>query len=100
LNEVSFNAPLMKELRMAALLRRVADPGSGEGAVWAKMRMHRIASDVMLSLGYSSKLLAEWAFFCMLRDEGRQAASAFLNKHSGDVGVRSTLDIDALIEEA
>ena len=100
LNEVSFNAPLMKELRMAALLRRVADPGRGEGAVWAQMRMHRIASDVMLSLGYSSKLLAEWAFFCMLRDEGRDAAAAFLDAHGRDVGVRSTLDIDALIEEA
>ena len=35
LNEVSFNATLMKELRMIALLRQVADPGSGEGARWA-----------------------------------------------------------------
>jgi NTE family protein len=100
LNEVSFNATLMKELRMAALLRRVADPGRGEGAVWAQMRMHRIASDIMLSLGYSSKLLAEWAFFSMLRDEGRRAASTFLDTHGRDVGVRSTLDIDALIDEA
>jgi NTE family protein len=62
--------------------------------------MHRIASDIMLSLGYSSKLLAEWAFFCMLRDEGRRAASTFLDAHGRDVGVRSTLDIDALIDEA
>jgi NTE family protein len=54
----------------------------------------------MLSLGYSSKLLAEWAFFCMLRDEGRRAATAFLDAHGRDVGVRSTLDIDALIDEA
>ena len=33
LNEISFNSPLIKELRMAALLRQVADPGTGEGAV-------------------------------------------------------------------
>ena len=72
LNEIAFNATLLKELRAAALLRQVADPGTGEGAVWAKMRVHRIASDAMLDLGYSSKLLAEWAFFCMLRDEGRK----------------------------
>jgi NTE family protein len=32
LNEISFNSPLMKELRMMALLRQVADPGHGEGA--------------------------------------------------------------------
>jgi len=91
LNEIVFNATLIKELRAAALLRRMADPGSGEGAVWAGMRVHRIASDVMLDLGYSSKLLAEWEFFCMLRDEGRAAAAAFLDEHGKDLGVRSTL---------
>jgi len=98
LNEVAFNATLIKELRAAALLRRVADPGTGDGAILAKMRIHRIASDVMLDLGYSSKLLAEWEFFCMLRDEGRRAADAFIDAHGADLGVRSTLDIDAYLE--
>ena len=100
LNEISFNSPLIKELRMAALLRRVADPGSGEGAVWAKMRIHRVAGeDIMLKLGYSSKLLAEWAFFQMLRDEGRRAAETFLTTCGDDIGVRSTLNIDHLLTE-
>jgi NTE family protein len=98
LNEVAFNAPLMKELRMAALLRRVADAGTGEGAVWARMRMHRIASDLMTTLSASSKLLAEWAFLCMLRDDGRRAADAFLAAHGDDVGVRSSFDIEALVD--
>ena len=98
LNEISFNATLLKELKAGALLRQVADPGTGEGAVWANMRVHRIASDVMLDLGYSSKLIAEWAFFCMLRDEGRKATVAFLEANGADLGVRSTLDLDALLE--
>jgi NTE family protein len=98
LNEVAFNATLIKELRAGALLRRVADPGTGEGMLWANMRIHRIASELMLDLGYSSKLIAEWEFFCMLRDEGRKAASAFLEAHAADLGVRSTLDLDALLE--
>ncbi len=98
LNEISFNATLLKDLRAGALLRRVLDPGSGDGRMWAEMRVHRIASDVMLKLGYSSKLLAEWPFFTMLRDEGRASASAFLEAHRGDLGVRSTLDFDALLE--
>jgi len=98
LNEIAFNATLIKEFRAAALLRQVADPGTGEGAVWAKMRVHRIASDAMIDLGYSSKLLAEWEFFCMLRDEGRRSAEAFLDGHGADLGVRSTLDIDAYLE--
>jgi len=37
LNEISFNSPLMKELRLIALLRQVANPGCGEGARWAGM---------------------------------------------------------------
>ncbi len=98
LNEVAFNATLIKELRGAALLQRAADPGTGEGALWAKMRIHRIASDVMLDLGYSSKLIAEWEFFCMLRDEGRRAAEAFLDAHGMALGVRSTLDLEAFLE--
>jgi NTE family protein len=96
LNEIAFNSVLLKELHAGALLQHVTDPGTGEGAIWAKMRLHRIASDVMLELGYSSKLIAEWPFFCMLRDEGRKAASAFLDAHGADLGVRSTLDLDAL----
>src|SRR3954462_13600145 len=32
LNEISFNSPLVKELRMMALLRQVAGPAHGEGA--------------------------------------------------------------------
>jgi NTE family protein len=98
LNEIAFNSVLLKELHAGALLKHVTDPGSGEGAIWARMRVHRIASDVMLELGYSSKLIAEWPFFCMLRDEGRKAASAFLDAHGKDLGVRSTLDLDALTE--
>jgi NTE family protein len=99
LNEVSFNATLMKELRMIALMRQMADPGHGEGARWAAMRTHRIMTDMMTALGYSSKLNGEWAFLSMLRGEGRRAASAFLDAHAGDLGQRSTADIDTLLTE-
>jgi NTE family protein len=98
LNEISFNATLLKELRMIAVLRRVANPGDGEGAKWAGMRIHRIASDAMVELGYSSKLNAEWAFLSMLRDEGRRAAEEFLSAHYNDLGLRSTVDLDTLLD--
>ncbi len=98
LNEVSFNAVLLKELRMIALLRQLAHPQDSEGAKWAGMRIHRVSSDIMLELGYSSKLNAEWDFLLMLRDEGRQAADAFLSEHANDLGKRSSLDLDVLLE--
>jgi NTE family protein len=98
LNEISFNATLIKELRLIGLLRQAADPGSEEGRQWARMRMHRISSDVMVELGYSSKLNAEWDFLSMLRAAGRRAADEFLAAHGDDIGKRSTLDLDAVLK--
>ena len=100
LNEVSFNSPLMKELRMIALLRQVADPGTGEGARWAQMRTHRIATDMLARFGASSKLNAEREFVGMLRAEGRRAADEFLKAHADDLGTRSTADLDVLLAES
>ena len=97
-NEIAFNAPLLKELRMIALLRRAADAGTPEGRHWATMRMHRIESDKLVTLGASSKLNAEWSFLTMLRDEGRSVADAFLAGHGASLGVASSFDLDALLD--
>jgi NTE family protein len=76
----------------------VANTGDCEGALWAGMRIHRISSEAMVALGYSSKLNAEWQFLCMLRDEGRRAAEAFLEKDGNNLGQRSSFDLDTLLE--
>jgi NTE family protein len=99
LTEISFNSPLTKELRMIALLRQVADPGTGEGARWAQMRTHRIKSDLLAEFGASSKFNAEWEFVTLLRDEGRRAASEFLEANADHLGKRSTADLDVLLKE-
>ena len=100
LNEISFNSPLMKELRMIALLRQAADPGNGEGARWAEMRTHRIMTDRLAEFGASSKLNAEWAFLVTLKAEGRRSAEEFLAEYGDDIGKQSTTDIDVLLSEA
>jgi NTE family protein len=103
LNEVSFNAVLLKELQMIALLRKGAAGVAGfgvasvEAAHWASMRIHLVRSAMLTDLGASSKLNAEWPFLTMLRDEGRRAAEAFLATHGDALGKRSTLDIDQLL---
>ena len=83
---------------MMALLQRESLSGGGEGARWARMRVHRITSDAMTELGYSSKLNAEWEFLTMLHDEGRRSAEAFYQANRNEIGKRSTLDIDQLID--
>jgi NTE family protein len=98
LNEISFNAVLIKELRAMALLRKLEHVENSEGARMAAMRVHRIASPAMNDLGYSSKLNAEWAFLTMLRDEGRRTADAFLATHGDDLGHReTTIDFEELL---
>jgi NTE family protein len=99
LNEISFNSPLMKELRMIALLRQAADPGHGEGARWAGMRTHRIMTDKLAEFGASSKLNAEWEFLAMLKAEGRKSAGDFLTSCGKDLGSKSSADFDVLLAE-
>ncbi|UPY38280.1 patatin-like phospholipase family protein [Sediminicoccus sp. KRV36] len=98
LNEVSFNAVLLKELEMMALLRRgAALTEDAEAKHWGSMRIHLVRSDMLTDLGASSKLNAEWAFLTMLRDEGRRAGEAFLAGKGQELGKSSTLDIDQLL---
>jgi len=95
LNEVSFNAVVLKELKMMALLRKVADPGDGEGRLWATMRVHMVRNDILNELGASPKFPAEWALFERLHKKGRKSAEIFLEAHAQDIGNKSTLDLDA-----
>ena len=75
---------------MIAMLRQVSNPGKTEGARWAQMRIHRVASATMTDLGSSSKLNAEWEFLTVLRDEGRRSAEELLTAHASNLGARST----------
>jgi len=97
-NEVAFNAVLLKELRLMALMRRMPPSDSRELAMLAAMRIHRIAGTALTELGSSSKLNAEWEFLTMLRDEGRKAANTFLAAHGAELGVRSTFDLEPLLQ--
>ena len=99
INEVAFNAVTLKELKMIALLRQVADPGKTEGALWAGMRVHAVNNPTMLELGYSSKLNAEWPFLEMLHRKGRSSADEFLRKHRRDLGRTSSVNLETLLEQ-
>lgn len=101
LNEVSFNSVAVKELYMMALLQRHASDlkGDTEACDWARMRVHVVRNPVMNTLGFSSKLNAEWEFISWLRDEGRKAAEVFLSEHGADIGKASTVDFEKLLSE-
>ena len=61
------------------------------------MRVHSVTNEIMKELSASSKMIAEWDFLCLLRDKGRASAQSF-EQHVDNLGRRSTLDLDVLLE--
>jgi NTE family protein len=100
-NEITFNASLVKELRAIMLLRDLIDAEGLEDERWRDMRLHRIHGDEdLIALEPSSKLNAEWAYLCHLRDLGRARTEHWLERHRADIGVRSTFDLSWLLEDS
>ncbi|MGM0639658.1 MAG: patatin-like phospholipase family protein, partial [Pseudomonadota bacterium] len=100
LNEITFNAALIKEVRMIAMVQRLlGDHGVDIGCLGGTL-FHRIAGDDTLGkLSVSSKLNAEWPFLCHLRDEGRRTAEEWLAVNFEDLGQRSTLDVESVYQD-
>jgi len=100
LNEITFNASLMKELRSLYFLAEIIEHENIERESYRDARLHRIEAEAeMTELSVSSKLNAEWAFLTHLHDIGRQAAGQWLDDHFDDLGVRTTWSpIDILSE--
>lgn len=98
INEITFNASLIKDINAIASLKRTMEAGGlTEPACWRDVRFHRISADHELrDLSVSSKLNAEWAFLIHLRDIGRASAKQWLDRNFDALGERSTLDIDAV----
>ncbi|MEM7694475.1 MAG: patatin-like phospholipase family protein [Pseudomonadota bacterium] len=94
-NEITFNASLLKELRAVRFVTRLIEDGKLQASEYMRVRLHRIASDDLGPLSASSKLNAEWEFLEHLHAIGQAAAQAWLDRHLGDVGVRDTIDVDA-----
>lgn len=97
LNEITFNASLLRELRAIDFVARLVDDGKLPHESYKHMLMHRISADHdMEELTASSKLNAEWDFLIFLRDLGRKTAQQWLVDHFDDLGQRSSLDLRAL----
>ncbi|MBL28421.1 MAG: patatin [Rhodospirillaceae bacterium] len=94
MNEITFNASLIAELRAIDFVTRLLDEGSLDGTRYKRMLIHAIRGDEeMTTLTASSKLNAEWSFLCLLRDIGRRAAQTWLTHHFDDLGRMSTIDV-------
>jgi NTE family protein len=99
LNEITFNASLLREFRAIDFVQRLIHSGRLEDSEYRDLRMHIIDDDaLMIDIGESSKYLTEWTFLQMLRDRGRTAADAWLEAHFSDIGKASTVDLRAMFQ--
>ncbi|GLR86268.1 patatin-like phospholipase family protein [Bradyrhizobium iriomotense] len=94
INEISFNSSLMREMRAIAFATRLIDSGELDKDKHSRMFMHWIGNDQLMSqLGTATQFHPEWSLLCRLRDEGREAARSWLDRHFDQIGNASTVDL-------
>ncbi|TCT11876.1 NTE family protein [Tepidamorphus gemmatus] len=99
MNEITFNAALLKELRAIEFVDRLVSEGKLDSEHYRRIRVHVIDGGEFLNdLTASSKFNAEWAFLTYLRDCGRQAAAKFVDRHRAHIGSMTTVDMRKMID--
>jgi NTE family protein len=93
-NEITFNAGLVGELRAIGFVKRLIGQGRLEAGRYKDLRLHVVADDAGLApLKSSSKMNTERAFLEALHALGRAAAERWIEAHRGDIGRRSSADL-------
>jgi len=94
MNEVTFNASLLGELRAIDFVRRLLAEGRLDPQHYKSMRMHRIdGGSVLAPFGDASKTRADMGFVRQLFQLGRTEGERWLHRHRRDVGVQHTLHL-------
>lgn len=98
LNEITFNAGLVSELRAIGFVQRLRASGALKARDYKSLRLHMVADDRGLApLNASSKLNTDRRFLEALHTLGRNAASRWLKAHRRHLGQRSTLNLQRFL---
>ena len=94
MNEVTFNASLLAEIRAIEFVRRLLLEGKLDARRYKNVLLHRVDGGALLApFGSSSKLRADLPFVRQLFELGRTEGARWLEAHYGDLGVRPTINI-------
>nr|WP_241427568.1 patatin-like phospholipase family protein [Fertoeibacter niger] len=97
MNEISFNASLLQELRAIAFVKRLIREGKLERGTMKDVLIHMIADDALMTdLTASTKLRPAPLLLARLKAAGRVAADTFLADHRASIGQRSSVDLPLL----
>jgi NTE family protein len=100
IGRLAFHAPLRREIEFVERWRELAGDGFTLGSRRLKrLRQHRFhlieAGDATVGLEPVSKLVPERRMLEDLRDAGRRAGQAWVERHTDALGARSTVDLAA-----
>ncbi|MBP6851782.1 MAG: patatin-like phospholipase family protein [Rhodoferax sp.] len=94
INEVTFNAGLIAEMRAIDFVKRLLAEGKLDPAHYKDVLMHRIdGGSKMDALAASTKTSISGSLIHSLRDMGRASAQAWLAKHFDALGTECTVNI-------
>jgi NTE family protein len=94
IEEISFNAALMREMRVITQVTKLIDEGQLSGH--KRLFMHSIdAEDITKRLAHSSKMNGDWRFLMYLFELGRERADTWLAANFDHLGVATTFDLQS-----
>lgn len=98
LNEISFNASLIGELRAIAFVQKLLDEGMLKEPLinkYRRLNIHAIrGGQVLRDLSLQTKYDTSWTFLTGLRDQGRAEADSWLSACAHQIGTgESSIDL-------
>lgn len=93
-NEITFNAALMAEMRAIDFVKRLLADGKLDPARYKDVLMHRIdGGEILEGFHASTKSATDAKLIHTLRDLGKDCAAKWLKRHYGSLGVECTVNI-------
>lgn len=100
LNEITFNASLLKDLRAISFVQKLLDQGWLKEEYRDRLKYYYVhslrADEVMKSFSVASKFDTSWSFLNHLRQQGQQEMQQWLVEHFDSLGKRSTVDLQKM----
>ncbi len=97
INEISFNAALLGELRSVNFVRELIAEGRMQAGQMKDVYVHLIADDPLMNeLTAETKSSASPALIARLKAAGRKAADRFMTKHGSALNVAGSVKLEQL----
>ncbi len=97
INEISFNATLLSELRAINFVKRLIAEGAVSATAMKDVLVHLVGDDhLMNDLTARTKVVPTQGLLERLKLGGRRAAERFLDKNDARIGKESTVDLAAM----